>query len=441
MRQPTTVLTLAHIITYALPAIPLAALTLPLVILVPTFYTEALGLPLAAVGTALLIVRILDAVNDPLFGILADKIRTPFGRRRTLFALSLPLTALASFMIFWPPLDATAVYLAFWGAVMSIGYTASLIPLFAWGAEMAGDYKTRTTIAGWREGFTLLGTLIAIALPFMIGIDDATQFHGLALLGVVIAVVLPLFGAITIWRVPEPREYSKRRLDWRESLSFMRTNKPFLRLIAAFFMNGLANGIPATLFLYFVSDYLGAPDQRGPLLFLYFLCGIAGVPLAAFVARRTTKHRAWAYGMLAATLVFAFTPMLNEGDVAAFAVICAITGLLVGFDLSLPTAIQADVIDIDTAASGEQRSGVYFAAWSLTTKMSLALAVGIAFPLIGYFGFDPQNRGGNEATALTALAVTYAWLPALLKLGAIALVWNFPLDEAMQKDLREQIEA
>lgn len=441
MRQPTTVLTLAHIITYALPAIPLAALTLPLVILVPTFYTEALGLPLAAVGTALLIVRILDAVNDPLFGILADKIRTPFGRRRTLFALSLPLTALASFMIFWPPLDATAVYLAFWGAVMSIGYTASLIPLFAWGAEMAGDYKTRTTIAGWREGFTLLGTLIAIALPFMIGIDDATQFHGLALLGVVIAVVLPLFGAITIWRVPEPREYSKRRLDWRESLSFMRTNKPFLRLIAAFFMNGLANGIPATLFLYFVSDYLGAPDQRGPLLFLYFLCGIAGVPLAAFVARRTTKHRAWAYGMLAAALVFAFTPMLNEGDVAAFAVICAITGLLVGFDLSLPTAIQADVIDIDTAASGEQRSGVYFAAWSLTTKMSLALAVGIAFPLIGFFGFDPQNTVGNEATALTALAVTYAWLPALLKLGAIALVWNFPLDEAMQKDLREQIEA
>lgn len=434
-----TKLSLARIITYALPALPLAALTLPLYILVPTFYSETLGLSLATVGAALLFVRIIDALNDPLIGLGADRFRPSFGRRRTLFALSLPVTALAAFMIFWPPANATALYLAFWGAILSIGYTAALIPFYAWGAEMAGDYTTRTTIVGWREALTLTGTLIAIALPFALGTENAETFHGLALLGVFVAIALPLLGAITIWRVPEPVEHTKQAVGLRDGMKHLSENKPFLRLILAFFINGLANGIPATLFLYYVSDYLGAPDMRGPLLFLYFLCGIAGVPLANYIARHTSKHRAWAYGMLAATLIFAATPLLGEGDVAGFAVICALTGLLVGFDLSIPPAIQADVVDVDTAASGEQRSGTYFAAWSLSTKLSLALAVGIAFPILGYFGFQPDGET-QSATALSALAITYAWVPALLKLGAIALVWNFPLTEDMQRELRAKIE-
>jgi Na+/melibiose symporter-like transporter len=180
--------------------------------------------------------------------------------------------------------------------------------------------------------------------------------------------------------------------------------------------------------------------MRGPLLFLYFLCGIAGVPLANYVARRTSKHRAWAYGMLAATIIFAFTPLLSEGDIFAFSIIAALTGLLVGFDLSMPPAIQADVIDIDTASSGEQRSGAYFAAWSLATKLSLALAVGFAFPLLGAFGFQPDSEAVQSPLALSALAITYAWVPAILKLGAVALVWNFPLTEEMQISLRETIE-
>ena len=440
MSKPASALSLTRIIAYALPAIPLAALTLPLYILVPTFYTETLGLSLGTVGAALLFVRIIDALNDPLIGVGADKVRNRFGRRRTLFALSLPITALAAFMVFWPPASATPLYLAFWGAVLSIGYTATLIPYYAWGAEMAGDYSTRTTVVGWREGFTLLGTLIAIALPFALGTDDASSFHGLALLAVFIAVTLPLLGSLTIWTVPEPHEHTKQVISLREGFNHFKSNGPFLRLIAAFFINGLANGIPATLFLYFVSDYLGAPDMRGPLLFLYFLCGVGGVPLANYVAKRRSKHRAWAYGMLAAAIIFALTPLLSEGDVFAFAIIAALTGLLMGFDLSMPPAIQADVIDIDTAASGEQRSGTYFAAWSLATKLSLALAVGFAFPLLGAFGFQPDSDAPQSAEALSALAITYAWVPAVLKLGAIALVWNFPLDEEMQRALRAKIE-
>ena len=105
----------------------------------------------------------------------------------------------------------------------------------------------------------------------------------------------------------------------------------------------------------------------------------------------------------------------------------------------LPPAIQADAIDVDTATTGEQRSGLYFAAWGLATKLALALAVGIAFPILSAAGFDP-GAGLREEGGLAMLAFLYAGLPIALKIAAIAVMWNFPLDAKMQAQLRAQID-
>lgn len=434
-------LNLATLVAFALPAIPLAALTLPLYIIVPTFYAEQMGMSLAAIGSALLLVRIIDAINDPLIGYVADRMRFKLGRRRTLFMLSLPICGLAAVMLFWPPQDVGFGYLALWGVVLTIGYTMCLLPYAAWGAELATDYAGRAHIAGFREGFTLIGTLIAIVIPYAIGIDTSEGLHGLAVLGFCVAGGLILFGGVAIWRVPEPREFSRRTVGFKDGLRAMQQNKPFARLIGAFFLNGLANGIPATLFLYFVSEWVGAPDMRGGLLFLYFLCGIGGVPLALYCAKRTSKHRAWCGAMVVACAVFGLVPFMPQNMIEPFALMCVVTGFCLGFDLALPSAIQADVIDADTAVTGEQRSGLYFASWSLATKLSLALGVGIVFPVLGWFGFVADGSAAQTDSGLWALAIAYAWVPVALKLVAIGLMWHFPLDEAMQRELRKTIEA
>ena len=200
----------------------------------------------------------------------------------------------------------------------------------------------------------------------------------------------------------------------------------FLRLLAAFFLQGLANGLPATLFLFFASERLGAPAAAGPLLVLYFLSGLAGMPLWLRLARRSSKHRAWCIAMLMACAFFVAALALGADDTAAFAVICAGSGLALGADLLLPPAIQADVIDVDTLASGEQRAGLYFAIWGFATKLALAAAAGIAFPLLSRFGLDPA-AGLRAPQGLLALSLLYAGLPVALKLAAIALMWRFDL--------------
>lgn len=255
---------------YALPAIPLAAIALPFYIVVPSFYADHFALSLATIGTILLGIRLIDAITDPLFGWLSDRVRSRFGRRRFFFVISTPLTALAAFMLFWPPEDAGVYYLAFWGVTLSIGATWSLLPYTAWGAELATGYQARVKLSAWREGATLIGSLIAITLPFVGGLDTAVGFHGLAWIAVFIAVTLPLAGLLAVARVPEPTDLSQRKLSLLEGFRHLRANGPFLRLASAFLLNSFANAIPASLFIYFVGQRLGAPAMQGPLLFTYF---------------------------------------------------------------------------------------------------------------------------------------------------------------------------
>ncbi|WP_417769921.1 MFS transporter [Stappia sp.] len=430
-------LTRGALAAYAGPALPLAALTLPLYVILPTFYAESVGLPLALVGTILLAVRLADAVSDPLIGLMADRYRPPLGRRRGWFLLACLPAALAAYMILTPPGDAGGGYLLFWGLALSLGYTASIIPYTAWGAELSDDYHGRSRIAGAREGMVLVGTLIAVSVPAIAeALGAPGQATALKVLALIIVVSLPVLTLVAVWRLPEPRDTGAALPPLADGLRQVARNRPFVRLLAAFVLNGFANGLPATLFLFFVARALAAPQMQGPFLFLYFLCGVAGVPLWLAVSRRLGKHRAWCVAMLGACAIFALVPLLGPGDLLGFAAICVLTGLALGADLALPSAIQADVIDVDRMATGTRRSGLYFALWGLATKLSLALAVGLAFPLLGLAGFDPAAA---DTTGIGALVALYAVVPVALKLAAIALMWNFPLGAKEHAELAARL--
>jgi Na+/melibiose symporter-like transporter len=429
-----------QLLGYALPALPIAALSLPFYVMVPEFYTKDVGIPIATVGFVLLLVRILDAVTDPLAGALSDWTRPAFGRRRTWVIVSAPLVALAAWFVMRPVEGAGAWYLFAWATALSLAWTAISVPYQAWGAEMSRSYEGRTRVAAYRESFTVIGTLIALLLPAIVQLQGGSSRDGLAALALFIAILLPLGALVAILFAPEPVERVQASVDLSEGIRHLLANRPFRRLLAAFFVNSLANGLPATLFLFFVADRLGAKDQAGPLLVLYFLCGVAGVPLWLWLARRTSKHRAWALGMLLACVAFAAAPFLGAGQVALFAVVCVVTGFALGADVVLPAAVQGDVIDVDTAASGQERAGLYLGLWALATKLAFAGAVGLAFPLLAASGYDP-GLGLKSEGGLLMLGLLYAGLPVLLKLGAVALIWNFPLSREDIADVARRIAA
>ncbi|MBY5269362.1 MFS transporter [Spiribacter salinus] len=422
-----------RLLLYGLPALPLAVMGVPMYVFLPGFYGETLGL--AAVGAALLVARLWDVITDPLIGSLGDRLDTRWGRRRPLIVAGMPLLLISAWALFRPPTDVGLAYLLGWGLAAYLGWTLMSLPYTAWGAELSEDYDKRASLTASREGFMLAGTLLAIAWPTLLGTGraDAATLAGLAWL---LVIALPIAVLITVWRVPEYR-FTGHPVGWRAGWALIRANRPFMRLLLAYVMNGLANGLPASLFTLFVAHVLMAEAWTGPLLLIYFVTGIAALPGWLWLSRRIGKHRAWALSMLWTSLVFAFVPFLGPGDTWAFLVICLLSGVGVAVDMALPAAIQADLVDLDTAGGGGRRTGLYFGIWNMATKLALALAVGIAFPMLELLGFDATNIDDREGTL--TLALFYGAVPIAFKLGATALMWRFPHDRRAQVATRARV--
>jgi Na+/melibiose symporter-like transporter len=288
-----------------------------------------------------------------------------------------------------------------------------------------------------------LGGIVTSALvPAFVPGGIADDLRALAL--VTLGLCLPAFAALFA-TVPdaEPPPRAPGRLALRALIAPLLANAPFRRLLSAWVLNGIANGLPAALFLLVVTHLLRAEDKAGPLLLAYFLAGILAVPGWTRLAARLGKHRAWSVAMLWACLVFAFVPFLGAGDWVLFLVISILSGAALGADLALPPAIQADVVDLDTFETGEGRAGLLFAVSSMAQKLGNALAVGIGLPLLEALGFRAAQGGaeGGGAEGLGALVALYCGAPVVLKLAAVALMWRFPLDAGAQALLRARIEA
>ena len=201
----------------------------------------------------------------------------------------------------------------------------------------------------------------------------------------------------------------------------------------------MANGLPAVLFLLLCRHVLRTPEQAGPLLLAFFGAGILSVPLWSWVARLTSKHRAWCWAMIWTCAAFLPVLALGPGDTTAFLLVCLGTGAGLGADLVLPPSMQADVVELDMLEHGEARAGLFFAAWTMAQKFGQALSAGIAFGLLGLVGFAAE--GENDAGQIRVLVLLYCLLPVVLKLGAIWLVWNFPIDRAAQSRTRVALQS
>ncbi|MEL7028274.1 MAG: MFS transporter [Pseudomonadota bacterium] len=441
----TRALTPLQLIAYGLPGFPLAVLTLPVYIFIPTFYGETLGVDLGAIALILAAVRIMDAVTDPLAGRLSDATRSPLGRRKPWLIFAAPAAILSVYMLFVPPAEAGAAHLALWSVLLSLSWTAMLLPYNAWGAEITGDYFERNKVTAAREICVLLGTVAAASLPALVGQSEATGDglgDALRLLAIGVAIVLPLTVAAAVFFAPDRPDLTARRISLREGLQAMRENGPFRRLIFAYIINATANGLPATLFLFFVSYRLGLDEMEGPLLGLYFLAGLVGAPFWVWLARRMGKDRAWTIAMAWACAIFLLALFVDgPEDLWLFVAVSALSGLALGADLILPASIQADVVDLDTLNCGRQRTGLFFALWSLATKGALAFAVFLAFGTLELAGFEASPEANNGAAALWTLSGLYALLPVALKLWAMKLMWRFPIDAAEQTRIRREIEA
>ena len=403
---------LRHGLGYGLLGLPLAFMALPLYVHLPHVYASRYGMSLTTLGTVLLLARLFDALTDPWLGHWGDRLsaRSP---RRVLIAgnVAALVLVLGMSMLFFPPWSRANNPIALFAMLILTYLAYSLLTIChqSWGARLGGGEAQRARIVAWREGSGLLGVVLASVLPGWLSWEEWLTVFALAL-------------AVGCWAwnfsVVPPHSICAEKRSWLDDMRHPWRQAPFRRLMAVYILSGMASAIPATLVLFFIRDQLNAASLEPLFLATYFVAAAASLPLWMHGVARWGLSRCWLTGMLLSVTVFMWAASLGTSDVVGFWWVCVLSGLALGADLALPGAMLAGII----AERGDRgsREGTYFGWWNLAGKLNLALAAGLALPLLELLGYQP---GTTSIDGLHALTIAYSVLPCTLKLLAAALLY------------------
>lgn len=398
---------------YSLFAAVINAAGLPIYIYAPKMYVDNYGVTLAALGTMLFVLRLVDVVQDPLLGWVSERL----GRARPIavaFAGALLAISMIGLFAVEPPIAPL-----YWFGLTLLGLFSAFsfltINFYAQGvAKVGADSKGHVKLAAWRETGALLGICVAAVAPTLLmgyAFDAFTAFAwGFAAFTV----------AAIIWMWPE---WTSRVQTDPTPIKAIWDDPQARRLLLLALVNATPLAVSSTLFLFYVESALGATSWEGPLLVLFFLAAACSSPLWSKLASRFGEKPVLLAAMTLAILSFGYTFTLGQGDVIPFAVVCVLSGASIGADLTLLPALFAKRMSV-IAPNGGQGFGL----WSLVSKFTLAFAAVVLLPLLEGAGFQ-SGASSQPAEAIGTLVVLYALVPSALKLVAIALLAATKLED------------
>lgn len=427
-------------------SLPIMGSQLPLSTYLPAIYAKHMGISLYALGAIFLGERIWSTLADPLVGWLCDRTSSRFGRRKVWIASGAVLFALAYGFLFFPVFGVTPLSLTIGLATLFLAWSMIVVPYYAWSGELSGDYHERTRVTTYQTVMTNVSLLGVLAVPAVVERlypgDDMLKLNAMGA-----AVLIPMIPGtlLMLWSFPDTARApsaapKKARLSLGQMLRSIVSETVLIRIMVADFLILAAQGARGGLFIFFVGYVLGMPEVGAALFLFQFIFGIVAAPLWQAVSRRIGKRGAyfWAEAIQAA-INFALV-LVGKGDLPLFLALALVQGLTQGAGNLILRAMLADLADEYRLRTGTDRTAMLFSLFSISGKAGSAVPLGIALPLIAWFGFDPQ-AASQPASGLLALSLVFSLVPAFAHLLATFLIRGFSIDEARQIAIRQQLEA
>ena len=441
-------LSLAAKLIYGAPALAFGATAIPILINMPKFYADVVGAPLGYLAIAIAATRCLDAIIDPSIGLISDRTRSRWGRRRPYIFIGAPLGGLAFWALMSPPVHLSEVGGVIWfavtGMLCSFFLTFALLPHAALGAELSLNYSERNSLFGAREGFGVLGTIFAAAAPGFLmhrfGWGDRLVFSrlGLAFMFALVALCWLMVGFVR--ERPEFSELQANPLvpGIRRALR----NRPFRILLASYIAYTVGSGMGPILLPFFIA-YVLQPAQ--PALWLsitllaYLGIGLLFIPVGVFTARRYGKLPiltvCYLVGIAAQLLIFL---TVGKGDTSRYLFLVSMAATAFGASGFLPPSMQAEVIDYDELYTGRRREAQYAGFWSILPKLAAIPSAALPIALLASLGYVPNAVQRPEVSH--AIRILYGLGPALAAAASLAMVCRFPINAENHATILQSIE-
>jgi GPH family glycoside/pentoside/hexuronide:cation symporter len=430
------------------------------------YLTDVVGLEARLASFGALAGIVWDAVNDPIVGVLTDRLQTRWGRRRP-FLLWFAIPFGLSFVILWsaPDWDNQAALMAYVTVAFMLADTLQTlisVPFLSLTPELTPDYDERTTLTSFRSFFQLVGALsVVVAAPAIVDMvlnSGGTQQQGFMLVGAIFgsigAIPLLLLG-IFVRETSTPAQTEP--MPFRETLREAWKNIPFRFAVGIHMLNWSAVDMVAVTFPYFLLYWV----EQGDLLATIRVFGFDLAPESAFfgilmsvcilfipfwlwMAKRYDKRTAYRIGMtvwvVAALTIFTVQP----GQTNYLLFVAAFAGMGVSAAYTLPDSLFADVIEWDELRTGRRQEGVFYGMRTLIRKLTGALVIFITLQLLGWSGYVSPPDGAvqfmQSDSALRMIRLLVSPFGAAIVSGTILLAWLFPLSREQYMKIQRLLE-
>ncbi len=439
MLRETPRLSTWQLLAYAGPAAPLSFLWIPIVLWIPAYYTQGLGLGLSVAGAIFFAARLWDGLIDPIVGGASDRFVTRLGRRKIWMLAGAPFLVWAGYRLMVPPSGAGPRYLLISIITFYCFWTIVQIPHMAWAADLSPSYRERNRIAGFRSLGSMAGIALVSLLPALVYGDRAQPKDVLALYAQMLIWILPTTVLVSSVFVPESAPKVATKLHLRKVARSLVRNKPFRHFLIAFFLWDLSLAIFEIPMLFVVDKSLLLTGRFSELLAIDYCTAILLTPLTVLVANKLGKHRMFAICGVSFIAGCAFLAAAGPHNFRQAVVAYMFIGAAISGFWALPPSMVADAADIGRSETGADQMGVHMAIFNLVWKVALATGAVTGLPLLDLMGFNPSPSVVNQGLALLSIRVVGLGLPVLLMTPAVLLFWRYPLTENMHNEIRERI--
>jgi glycoside/pentoside/hexuronide:cation symporter, GPH family len=379
------------------------------------FYTDAALIMPALAGNALLIGKMWDAVNDPLFGWLTDRTKSRFGKRRVFMLFGAIPLAISIGLLWYVPESSrlsTFVWIAFTFILFDTLWTLTNVPYYALTSELTDDYDERSSLTTYRMVMAVPAYLVGAALtPAIVGLF-AIQRTGYAFIGIaygIFAAAALIISALGI-RERTGLAVSTPEASPFKSLLVALKNKPFIWLCGVYFVINISFAFIKILMVFYVEYQLLMKNSISLVMGLLLICVTIALPFWQWLSRKMDKGPAYALGMMVGALSVMITFFLPHNSTPLIYLVSILAGFGFSAQWIFPWAMVADVADYDRLETGQQRSGMYYGVWGLATKISEALALASVGWVLTGFGYVPNVE--QTPQALLGIRLFFGLIPA-----------------------------
>ncbi|TNF69753.1 MAG: sugar:cation symporter [Gammaproteobacteria bacterium] len=401
-----------EIIPYAFIMLPVAFTGIPIYIYLPEYYHSQFNVSLASLSISLFILRLLDAIFDPLLGYLIDKLN----KYRMLMLLIIPLIFIFGFYILCVPIFSNRLLNLVVGVFLAtIGFSFFNIFVNTQGALWKHSDYDKSKIIAIRESFNIIGVLLASVLPFLflnyLSILRSYQIYSFVFLGLFFTAFI-LF--IRWYKSHQLHRQSSPLVRYTLKAYFRVFDKMGIYLFSAYAFSVLGSAVAGVMFVFYSKYVLNSTQMTGLYLFLYFLGAIIGIYFVKKLALKFGIIQVWLVSIVFAIIVFSGAFFLSEGDVIYFSVISFLSGFCFAAEIILPNLLLAKWIDEPRRV---HLGNGYYALLSFIGKFSFAIATVITLPWL--------ELDFNAVTILdkvTLIKVLYCLMPILFKLIGVCIL-------------------